>query len=71
MSSGYESKALRATEGERRFALNLFYRGQRPMTLHGAETGNMYRFSESQRVQPVDTKDAMILLASPLFRLAR
>ena len=71
MHSRCETKAFGAMDGERGSALNLFYRGQQPMTLVGAETGNHYKFSESQRVLPVELKDALILLASPLFRLAR
>ena len=71
MCSGCQPGALRAAEVTRRSALNLHYLGQEPVSLEGAITGDHYHFSQTQPVQPVDTKDAVFLLASQLFRLAR
>ena len=66
-----EQSASSAARTLGRFPLNLSYRGERPVNLEGAITGNLYQFSQRQPVQPVDPKDAVFLLASQLFRLAR
>ena len=71
MCIGYEQSGSNTAETLRRFPLNLSYCGELPVNLQGAITGNLYQFSQRQPVQPVDPKDAVFLLASQLFRLAR
>ncbi len=52
------------------FRLNLKYLGEARLELRGNTTGEVYAFSTEARVQPVDLRDAKLLLASPLFTIA-
>lgn len=52
------------------FRLNLKYLGEARLELRGNTTGELYSFSTDSRVQPVDLRDAKLLLASPLFTIA-
>lgn len=70
MSSERKPSAVRAN-GPQKHALNLRYFGQRPVDIHGSVTRNVYRFSLEQPVQGVDLRDAVFLLGSRLFRLAK
>jgi hypothetical protein len=54
----------------RTFRLNLKYLGEARLELRGNTTGELYSFSTDSRVQPVDLRDAKLLLASPLFTIA-
>jgi hypothetical protein len=54
----------------RTFRLNLKYLGEAHLELRGNTTGELYSFSTDSRVQPVDLRDAKLLLASPLFTIA-
>ena len=71
MRSVRRQDETRTVEFRRSSALNLHYNGQPVMSVRGPVTGNAYEFSEVQPVQPVDSRDARFLLASPLFRLSR
>lgn len=52
-------------------AVNIHYVGNLPAEVYGPVTGTFYRFSPHQPVQPVDPRDAIDLLVSCHFRLAR
>jgi hypothetical protein len=54
----------------RNFRLNLKYLGESRLELRGNSTGELYLFSTETPVQPVDLRDAKLLLASPLFTVA-
>ena len=54
----------------RAFRLNLKYLGEARLELRGNTTVDVYSFSSEARVQPVDLRDAKLLLASPLFTIA-
>jgi hypothetical protein len=71
MVSGRKPSKLRAAESPRSIALNLHYEGQPLVNVRGPITGRAYEFSGLRPVQPVDTRDARFLLASPLFKLSR
>jgi hypothetical protein len=46
------------------------YLGRLQIAVSGTFTGNLYRFSPIQSVQPVDPRDAFYLLDSGLFGIA-
>jgi hypothetical protein len=71
MCCGQKRSELKTNGSPQNAALNLRYSGQPPLYLRGSVTGNFYRFSPVQPVQPVDRRDAESLLASRLFRLSR
>jgi hypothetical protein len=61
---------LNASRCSQHAALNLHYKGHPMMNVRGPVTGSAYTFSSVQPVQPVDPRDAIYLLASPLFGLS-
>jgi hypothetical protein len=71
MCFGQKRGAMNAEGINQSFPLNLRYSGQQPMHVRGTATGSLYKFSSLQPVQPVDPRDALLLLASRLFRLSR
>jgi hypothetical protein len=58
-----------ASEGSG-FSINLEYLGRLRLAVSGTFTGNLYRFSPVESVQPVDLRDAYYLLSSGLFGIA-
>jgi hypothetical protein len=52
------------------YAVNVEYLGRLQLSVSGTFTGNLYRFSPIQSVQPVDHRDAFYLLSSGLFGIA-
>jgi hypothetical protein len=71
MCRGQQRSALKADETAPNAALNLYYSGHVPVHIRGSITGHIYPFSHQQPMQAVDSRDAVFLLASPLFRLTR
>lgn len=61
---------LNASRSSMYAALNLHYKGHPQVNVRGPVTGSAYTFSSVKPVQPVDPRDAIYLLASPLFRLS-
>jgi hypothetical protein len=47
--------------------IDLLYLRQAPIHLRGMATGRLYQFSSSQRVQPVDRRDATLFLRTSSF----
>jgi hypothetical protein len=52
-------------------SLSLQYLGRLQIAVSGLSTGNLYRFSPLDSVQPVDPQDAFYLLNSGLFGIAQ
>jgi hypothetical protein len=52
------------------YSVKVEYLGRLQLAVSGTFTGNLYRFSSIQSVQPVDHRDAFYLLASGLFGIA-
>jgi hypothetical protein len=50
--------------------LRVQYLGRLQIAVSGTFTGNLYRFSPFDSVQPVDPRDAFYLLSSGLFGVA-
>ena len=71
MCRGQQRRTLGEDETAQNDALHLYYSGHVPVHIRGSMTGQIYPFSHLQPVQPVDSRDAVFLLASPLFRLTR
>jgi hypothetical protein len=71
MCSGQQRSTLNVDQAAQNAALNLYYSGHVPVHIRGSVTGQIYAFSHLRPVQAVDSRDAVILLASPLFRLTR
>lgn len=51
-------------------SLSIQYLGRLQIAVSGLSTGNLYRFSPLDSVQPVDPRDAFYLLNSGLFGIA-
>lgn len=71
MCRDQQRRTLNADEAAQKAALSLCYSGYVPVHIRGSVTGQIYPFSHLHPVQPVDSRDAVFLLASPLFRLTR
>jgi hypothetical protein len=69
MFYGQKPGVLRIVQSPRNTTLDVYYTGQQSIRIRGAATSNFYHFSQLEPVQPVDTKDAVFLLSSRLFRL--
>lgn len=69
MSCTQEQGVFRYDGTPLKSSLKIYYRGEQPLDVRGGATGVVYQFSHLQRMQPVDPKDAVFLLASRLFRL--
>jgi hypothetical protein len=52
------------------YSVNIRYLGRLQLAVSGTFTGNLYRFSPVECVQPVDHRDAFYLLSSGLFGVA-
>jgi hypothetical protein len=52
------------------YSVKVEYLGRLQLAVSGTFTGNLYRFSPIQAVQPVDHRDAFYLLSSGLFGIA-
>ena len=52
-----------------RHRVNICYGGGRPLIVKGPVTGVDYPFSGIERLRPVDPRDAIALVQSPLFRI--
>jgi len=62
---------LKADETQKTFALDLRFSGTEPVDIRGAFTGMLYQFSPLRPIQPVDPRDAVLLLSRRSFRLPR
>ncbi len=71
MHFGQKARTSRDEVAPRNSTLMLHYSGHQAVNVRGAATGNFYRFTQHQPVQAVDAKDAVFLLGTQLFRLAR
>ena len=71
MGKTQQQSAFGAKNSAHSSRLKLEYTGPHPVDFFGGATGRIYRFSAAQRVQPVDPRDAVFLLASRNFRLAQ
>lgn len=71
MCCGQKRNAMNARGTAPQSALNLRYEGKYLIHVRGSATGNLYRFSAAQPVQPVDHRDVNPMLDSELFRLSR
>jgi len=71
MCCGQKRSALRAPQAPPDPALNLHYFGASPIHIRGSFTGRLYQFSRLHPVQPVDPRDAQLLLETQRFRQAR
>jgi hypothetical protein len=54
----------------REFSMNLRYVGNSRIEVRGAFTGEIYRFTSTEPVVPVNISDAKALLACNLFTIA-
>ena len=66
VSSTTQAKAV--AEGS---VVNLYYFGQTHIQLRGAVSGQIYQFSRSAPIQPVDSRDVFPMLQTRLFRRTR
>jgi hypothetical protein len=71
MCSRQEPDHLKANDGADRNALKLMYCGFAPMNVRGPMSGQLYHFSRLQPVQMVDSRDAVSILRTRLFRNIR
>ncbi len=71
MSRDEVRRALKPEESSQHSGLSLRYLGPAPVCVRGPVTGWVYRFSPLQPVQPVELRDAQLLLSTPPFRLSQ
>jgi len=71
MFCGQEEGPFKESGTSKYVAVNLLYIGSEPTVIRGPVTGKIYRFTHLERVQSVDPRDAVDLLADRQFRLAR
>ena len=71
MCCGQMRSALKASGTAESRAVNLLYCGHASASVRGSVTGQVYQFSRLQPVQAVDSRDAMPMLRTRLFRRVR
>lgn len=71
MSSGQERNEGSSTAETQEPALSLMYYGYAQVSVRGPVTGRLYQFSRQQPVQAVDSRDAVSILKTRLFRQIR
>jgi hypothetical protein len=71
MLCSQEEGPLRDSGTSNYVAVNLLYIGSQPTVIRGPVTGKVYHFTHLERVQSVDPRDAVDLLADWQFRLVR
>jgi hypothetical protein len=62
--------ARRIASASTSYSVDVEYLGRLQLAVSGTFTGNLYRFSPVDSVQPVDHRDAFYLLSSGLFGIA-
>lgn len=68
MCCGQKRDALKSGQVADSADIKLFYCGQPAIQVRGNATGQLYHFSSQLPVQPVDRRDAVLLLQSRVFR---
>ena len=68
MCGGDKRSDVRANGDSNHSAIKLLYYGHAKVNIRGPVTGALYRFSRLQPVQSVDTRDAVAILRTRLFR---
>jgi hypothetical protein len=71
MCSGEEQSELKAKSATKHPAVKLMYYGHAKVNIRGPVTGTLYQFSRLQPVQSVDSRDAVAILRTRLFRQVR
>jgi hypothetical protein len=71
MCCGQKRSALKVNGTAESGALNLLYDGSASMSMRGPVTGQLYQFSRLRPVQAVDSRDAISILRTRLFRQVR
>jgi len=71
MCCGQMRGALKASGTAESGVLKLLFCGHASASVRGSVTGQLYQFSRLEPVQAVDSRDAMPMLRTRLFRRAR